>query len=75
MGCIAAMLTISRQFVAPTYLMLGLVAAAISIPANASIPGQTAGLRIGNRFLLSSLLTSAASLLLFYVTVRLFVRW
>lgn len=75
MGCIAAMLTISRQFVAPTYLILGLVAAAISMPANASIPGRETGLRIGNRFLLLSLTTSAASLLLFYMTIRLFVRW
>uniref|UniRef100_UPI0035630271 hypothetical protein n=1 Tax=Stieleria sp. TaxID=2795976 RepID=UPI0035630271 len=75
MGCIAAMLTISRQFVAPTYLILGLVAAAISMPAIASIPGQATGLRIGNRFVLLSLLASAASLCLFYMTIRLFVRW
>ncbi|PAY21309.1 hypothetical protein CKO51_01655 [Rhodopirellula sp. SM50] len=75
MGCIAAMLTISRQFVAPTYLILGLVAAAISMPFNASIPGQATGLRIGNRFVLMSLLASAVSLSLFYMTIRLFVRW
>ncbi|WP_182864772.1 O-antigen ligase family protein [Rhodopirellula sp. JC639] len=75
MGCIAAMLTISRQFVAPTYLILGLVAAAVNIPLDATPQGKPVDLRIGNRFLIVSLLAGAASLLVFYVTIRLLVRW
>lgn len=68
----AGTLTISRQFVAPTYLILGLAtaAAAQSVPAR-----DVARWRIDNRFLLVTLLSSAGSLLAFYLAVRMFVRW
>ncbi|QEG02200.1 hypothetical protein Mal15_62850 [Stieleria maiorica] len=75
MGCVAAMLTISRQFVAPTYLILGLVAAATNMPLDATSHGGAVGMRIGNRFIMLSLLAGAASLLVFYVIIRLLVRW
>jgi putative inorganic carbon (HCO3(-)) transporter len=75
MACIAAMLTISRQFVAPTYLILGLVSAAIFIPLDGTLRSDVVGLRVGNRFLVLSLVASATSLLAFYVIVRVFVHW
>lgn len=68
----AGTLTISRQFVAPTYLLLGLATAA----AEVSFPVRdVVRWRIGNRFLLVASLSSAAALLAFYLAVRIFVRW
>jgi O-antigen ligase len=69
-ACAAAMLSISRQFVAPTYLILGLAAATQSLAGR-----DIAHRRIGNRFLSVMLFASAASLLAFYLIVRIFVRW
>lgn len=75
MGCVAAMLTISRQFVAPTYLILGLVSAANFIPQHTRDRGDYAGLRFGNRFVALSLIASVATLMTFYVAIRLLVHW
>lgn len=75
MACAVAMLTISRQFVAPTYLILGLVSAANFIPLNQGLGTDVVGLRVDNRFLLTSLIASVASLLAYYLIVRLFVHW
>ena len=69
-GYAGGMLSISRQFVAPTYLILGLAAAAQSLPNV-----DTVRWRIDNRFLTLALFTSAMSLLAFYLAVRLLVRW
>jgi O-antigen ligase len=66
----AGMLTISRQFVAPTYLILGLAAVAQSLPQ-----GDTVRWRIGNRFLVLAVAASGLSLITYYLLVRLFVRW
>ncbi len=66
---VAGILTLSRQFVMPTYLILGLASAACSIHS----PGALR-LRFGNRVLITCLLVSLGSLLAFYATVRLFVQ-
>ena len=66
----AGMLTLSRQFVAPTYLILGLAAAAQSLHAPAALRW-----RIGPRFLIVAALVSAAALLASYLAVRILVRW
>ena len=66
----AGMLTLSRQFVAPTYLILGLAAATTSLHGSPAHQG-----RLGGRFLAIALLAGAALLLAIHLTVRIFVRW
>jgi O-antigen ligase len=66
----AGMLTLSRQFVAPTYLILGLAAATTSLHGP---PAHT--WRLGRGFLPIALLASVAFLLAAYLTVRILVRW
>ncbi len=70
MAYAAGMLTISRQFVMPTYLILGLATATQSLR---SFDGDR--WRVGNRFFLVAILASAGALLTFYIAVRIFVRW
>lgn len=66
----AGMLTLSRQFVAPTYLILGLAAATKSLHASAACTW-----RLGRKFLTIALVASAGLLLAAQVIVRLFVHW
>jgi hypothetical protein len=66
----AGMLTISRQFVAPTYLILGLAAAAGAQP-----PVRESKNISSTRFWGAALLVSVMALFAFHVAVRLFVRW
>ncbi|MCC7339198.1 MAG: O-antigen ligase family protein [Pirellulaceae bacterium] len=69
MAYIAGILTLSRQFVVPTYLMLGLASAAFSHYTPAA-----ARMRVGNRFVVTALIVSGLSLVAFYITVRVFIR-
>jgi O-antigen ligase len=66
----AGMLSISRQFVMPTYLILGLATATQSLQS-----GDGVRWRIGNRFLLVVLSASAGMLLTIYLMVRVLARW
>ena len=70
LGYAAGITLISRQFVTPTYLMLGLATAVQSLTESSA--GE---LRINNRFIILTLSTSAAVLALFDLCVRLLVRW
>ncbi len=66
----AGMLTLSRQFVAPTYMMLGLAA------ATTSLHGSAAGTwRLNMRFLSAVGAAGLAMLLATHLIVRVFVRW
>ena len=67
---VGGMLALSRQFVTPTYLVLGLATAAQSLSGNAAVKWK-----LNIRFLLIALMASAASLLAFYLAVRLLVHW
>lgn len=69
-GYAAGISIISRQFVTPTYLMLGFAAAVHSLTLS-----PASELRINNRLILLTLSASAAALLFFYICVRLLVRW
>lgn len=66
----AGIVTLSRQFVTPTYLILGLAVATASLQASPPTIWRFKG-----RFLAFSLLASALTLLAFHVAVRLFVHW
>jgi hypothetical protein len=66
----AGLLTLSRQFVVPTYLILGLATSAQSLHRPNVVQW-----RIGNRFIAVAVLGSVTSLAAFYIAVRLFVRW
>ncbi len=66
----AGVLTLSRQFVAPTYVILGIAASVPSLLSPNSIRW-----RLGNQFLFVSLCCSIVSLLATYLAVRLLVRW
>ena len=71
-----SMLTISRQFVAPTYLILGLASAANSIACKQVCDIDcVSSTRLGNRFFAASLFVSLVLMVAFYGVVRLFVRW
>ena len=74
LASVASMLSISRQFAAPTYLILGLASAAHSLPGIEGL-GASNRLRIGNRFFALTLFASAGALVAFSVVVRLFARW
>jgi hypothetical protein len=63
-------LTISRQFVVPTYLVLGLASAAQLVS-----PARGARLRVGNRFIIQCVLAGMVSIFFFYISIRLLVRW
>ncbi len=67
---VGGMLALSRQFVTPTYLVLGLATAAQSLSGSAAVKWK-----LNNRFLLIALMASAASLFAFYLAVRLLVHW
>lgn len=69
---VAGTLTVSRQFVAPTYLLLGLATAASAVSVVAC---ESAVWRISIRSLMVASLLGVLPLLAFYVVVRLFVRW
>jgi hypothetical protein len=64
------MLTLSRQFVMPTYLVLGLAASTGSLSCS-----QPTQIRIGSRHLLLASLTSVAALGSMHMVVRAFVHW
>lgn len=66
----AGMMTISRQFVAPTYLILGIATSAHSL-----CTGEVVRWRVGNAFLAMSVCCSLTSLLGFYIAIRILVRW
>lgn len=65
---VAGILTLSRQFVVPTYLVLGLASSAFT-----SFTSPALRMRVGNRFWLTALLVSCMSLITFYITVRVFI--
>lgn len=67
---VAGIMTISRQFVPPTYLILGLSAATQTVSVY-----DGPRWRFGNTFLLVSLLASVGILLFFHSVVRLLVNW
>ncbi len=66
----AGLLTLSRQFVTPTYLVLGFATAAHQVGAN-----DTNRWRIGNRLIATTIFASVGFLLVSYLLVRLLVRW
>lgn len=66
----AGMLTISRQFVTPTYLILAMATSAQSLHGPIQERWQ-----LGNRFLLAAIGASVACLIMIYLAVRIFVRW
>lgn len=66
---VAGILTLSRQFVMPTYLILGLASATYSIRTP-----RSSRFRVGNRVILISFFVSLTSLLAFYAVVRLFLH-
>lgn len=70
LGYAAGIALISRQFVTPTYLMLGLATTVHTLTKSSA--GE---LRINNRFMILTLSTSAAALAFFHLCVRLLVRW
>lgn len=74
-ACAVSMLTLSRQFVAPTYLILGLASAGYSLAIERLPMPECAGPRIGNRFLLIAGSANALFLMATYLIIRLFVRW
>ena len=74
LASVASMLSISRQFAAPTYLILGVASAAYALDIDEGA-GDPSRLRFGNRFYALTFLSSAAALASFIVMVRLFVRW
>jgi hypothetical protein len=65
----AGILTLSRQFVVPTYLVLGLATAAFTVDSHDSLR-----VKLNSRFFATALLVSLFSLLAFYITVRIFIR-
>jgi len=65
----AGILTLSRQFVVPTYLVLGLATAAFTVDSD-----DTPRVKLNSRFWATALLVSLFSLFAFYVTVRIFIR-
>jgi hypothetical protein len=67
---VGGLLALSRQFVTPTYLILGLATAAQTINRGGNVEWK-----LDNRFLLVALLTSAAALVVFYLAVRILVHW
>jgi O-antigen ligase len=69
-GYAAGILTLSRQFVAPTYLILGLATATAALDSASASKWQH-----GTRFVLVALTASALLLVGLYATVRLLVRW
>lgn len=66
---VGGMLALSRQFVTPTFLLLGLATAAHMRR------GGESSWRVGNRFLIAAVSASAVALAVFYLAVRLLVRW
>ncbi len=66
---VAGILTLSRQFVMPTYLILGLASAAFTIRSPSALR-----IRTGNRAIFICLIVSFASLMAFYTAVRVFLH-
>jgi putative inorganic carbon (HCO3(-)) transporter len=66
----AGLLTLSRQLVTPTYLVLGFATAAHQVGANCTNPW-----RIGNRLIVTAIGASTGFLFVSYLIVRLLVRW
>ncbi len=64
------MLTLSRQFIMPTYLVFGLAASAGSLSCSRPVRWQ-----LDSRFLLLASLASVAALVSMHVAVRAFVVW
>ncbi len=69
-GYAAGMMTISRQFVPPTYVMIGLATTTTWV-----LNKEGSDWRLGNRFLVWVCVCTVASILTFYVAVRLLVHW
>ena len=74
-ACAVSILTLSRQFVAPTYLIVGLVSAGYSLTADHSPELALTRPRIGNRFLVTAGIANVALLFATYWTIHIFVRW
>ena len=74
-ACGVAMLTLSRQLVAPTYLIVGLASAGYSLAAEHFSKLGLTGPRLGNRFLLVVGIANVMLMLAIYLTVRIFVSW
>lgn len=66
----AGIVTLSRQFVAPTYLLLALAAVTTSLHGSPAPAWQR-----GEKFVALALLVSAAFLVATHVAVRLLVSW
>jgi O-antigen ligase len=64
------MLTLSRQLITPTYLVLGFATASQKVTCQGDGPW-----RINNRFMFTALACSALFLLTSHLIVRLLVRW
>lgn len=65
----AGILTLSRQFVVPTYLVLGLATSAFTIGSN-----ETTRFKVSNRTVLLALAASLGLLFAIYITVRILLR-
>ncbi|MEM1067822.1 MAG: O-antigen ligase family protein [Planctomycetota bacterium] len=70
------MMALSRQFITPTYLVLGLAGAAQSIQGVTETVQRQQDKRwsINNRFVLTATATSSASLIVFYLAVKILIR-
>ncbi len=66
----AGIMTVSRQFVSPTYLILGVATSAQSLLSPNAMRRP-----VGNRLLVLILLSSAAYLVGIYLVIRILVRW
>ncbi len=67
---VAGILTLSRQWITPTYLVLGFATAAQNVGVKGRQPW-----RVNNRFIAVSLLSSLGFLAVMYVLIRIMVRW
>ena len=71
-GYVAGMLSLSRAYIVPTYLVLGVAAAAVAIATPSAIVDRC---RFNSLFLQRMAFVSIAFLALTYVFIRVFVRW
>lgn len=69
-GYAGGMLALSRQFITPTYLVLGLATATQLLSGKPAVKWKA-----NSRLLILSLIVSAACLLGFHILVRTFVNW
>ncbi|TWT82765.1 O-Antigen ligase [Planctomycetes bacterium CA13] len=71
----AGIVTLSRQFVTPTYLVLGFATAAQKVSMGQHDVQATQPWRIGNRLIVTAMATSCSFLIVTYILVRILVRW